>query len=68
MSWVWLKFSAFDSYISYFKENSLPLPSYKIILPLSLKVLLDPKGAWLAQSEFGVERKNKGDCREGDTR
>ena len=36
----WLEFSTFDSYTLYFKESSLPLPSHKIILPLSLKSYL----------------------------
>ena len=40
ISWVWLEFSTFDSYTSYFKESNLPLPSHKIIPPLSLKSYL----------------------------
>ena len=57
MSWVWLKFSAFDSHTSYFKEKSLPLPSYKIILSLSLKSYLILKmHGWYV---FGIKTRDE---------
>ena len=57
ISWVWLEFSAFDSYTSYFKESSLPLPSHKIILPLSLKSYLILKvHGWYA---FGIKTRDE---------
>ena len=56
-SWVYLKFSASDSYTSYFKESSLPLPSHKIIPPLSLKSYLILKvHGWYV---FGIKARDE---------
>ena len=57
MSWVWIEFSAFDSYTSYFKESNFPLPSHKIILPLSLKSYLILKvHGWYV---FGIKTRDE---------
>ena len=57
MSWVYLEFSASNSYTSYFKESNLPLSSHKIISPLSLKSYLILKvHGWYV---FGIKTKDE---------